>query len=184
MFLLLYLYLRYLVARYSSRDSGGLLAAPGGRALEERAATQPLHTGDTMGTEQSPAAAGGKLLEMQIGAPSSTQPRTLRTLEWGELSVGWMCLVWVCLLSAGLLVSGMRNPLLELLWEAESGPAIGAPVQSLGHAATRSQRQPGGAGGGPPGAAATQPCVDFSGTYVSPQQPRARPFSGCFSSSS
>ena len=136
-----------------------------------------------MGTEQSPAAAGGKLQEMQIGAPSSTAPRPLRALGWGEeLSAGWMCIVWMCLLSAGLLVSGLRNPLLELLWEAESGPAIGAPVQSLGqNAATRSQRQP---GGGPPGAAATQPCVDFSGTYVSPEQPQARPFSGCFSSSS
>ena len=122
-----------------------------------------------MGTEQSPAAAGGKLQEMQIGAPSSTAPRPLgRALGWGEeLSAGWMCIVWMCLLSAGLLVSGLRNPLLELLWEAESGPAIGVPVQSLGQnaaAATRSRRQPGGG----PGAAATQPCVDFSGTYVSP----------------
>ena len=127
-----------------------------------------------MGTEQSPAAAGGKLQEMQIGAPSSTAPRPLaRALGWGEeLSAGWMCIVWMCLLSAGLLVSGLRNPLLELLWEAESGPAIGAPVQSLGqNAATRAQRRP---GGGPPGAAATQPCVDFSGTYVSPEQPQAR----------
>ena len=129
-----------------------------------------------MGTEQSPAAAGDKLQEMQemqIGAPSSTAPRPPPTsprvlgLEQDEL-IGWkMCIVWVCLITAGLLVSGLRNPLLELLWEAESGPAIGVPVQSLGQnaaAATRSRRQPGGG----PGAAATQPCVDFSGTYVSP----------------
>ncbi len=127
-----------------------------------------------MGTEQSPAAAGGKLQEMEIGAPpSSTAPRPW-ALGWGEeeLSAGWMCIVWMCLLSAGLLVSGLRNPLLELLWAAESGPAMGAPAQSLGqNAATRAQRRP---GGGPPGAAATQPCVDFSGTYVSPEQPQAR----------
>ena len=126
-----------------------------------------------MGTEQSPAAAGAKVFrEMQIGAPSSTAPRPPPTsprvlgLEQDEL-IGWkMCIVWVCLMTAGLLVSGLRNPLLELLWEAESGPAIGVPVQSLGQnaAATRSRRQPGGG----PGAAATQPCVDFSGTYVSP----------------
>ena len=126
-----------------------------------------------MGTEQSPAAAGGKLQEMQIGAPSTAPRPLMRALGWGEeLSAGCMCIVWMCLLSAGLLVSGLRNPLLELLWEAESGPAIGAPVQSLGqNAATRAQRRP---GGGPPGAAATQPCVDFSGTYVSPEQPQAR----------
>eukprot|EP01045_Picozoa_sp_COSAG04_P044699 COSAG04_NODE_15299_length_536_cov_1.173913_1_plen_142_part_01 len=34
----------------------------------------------------------------------------------------------------------LRNPLAELLWEAESGPAIGAPVHSLGQNAAARPR--------------------------------------------
>ena len=84
---------------------------------------------------------------MQIGSLGSRDNH--RLLQWVDrLSVTrQVCLMMSCLLLVVglLLVSGLRNPLLELLWEAESGPAIGAPVQSLGqNAATRAQRRPGG----------------------------------------
>ena len=83
-----------------------------------------------MDTEQGRAAAG-KFEEMQIGASDSrTRSPLFRLLEWVDgLSVaGKVCLIVVCMLPLGLLASGLPNPLAELMYEAESGPAVGAPV--------------------------------------------------------
>ena len=83
-----------------------------------------------MDTEQGRAAAGTKFEEMQIGSLGSRDNH--RLLQWVDrLSVTrQVCLMMSCLLLVVglLLVSGLRT---ELLWEAQGGPAIGAPAQSL-----------------------------------------------------
>ena len=74
--------------------------------------------------------------QMEIGAPAAG------AAPWADRlsSSRKVALVALCVVPMGLVVSGLQNPLAELLWEAESGPAIGTPVQSLGQNAAARPR--------------------------------------------